>query len=529
MKKIWTYLVFAIMLISGLFFVPKLSENFDVMWERWILQGNIKEYAEAIGDTGKVAYYDGMGIEGIAGSIEKDHGISAYYLLTPILEMDGGDAHSQLMIWYGFTFLIFFMGTVFFYLIMQKLFKRRGFSMLMTLLYFTAPRMFIDGAYNNKDMVFLSLLVAVIYFGMRVIEERKWRTVIPFVVFSAMVCNTKILGFYFVGVIGLMWLIKILMEKKLSRREILWMAGTVGMMALLYVLITPAIWGNGFHLVAFFKYCLENAVSFRSSPTVLFEGVKYTNPENPLPWYYIPKLMLITLPIVSSVAFWIGLGRTVKDCAKKQPKLEIVMVILMMVAPLFTVIFKKPVLYNGWRHFYFLYGPLMIVAAYGADYVHERQGVKKNLAYGAIGVAVAINVGYIAVGGVANMAYFNVLAGRGNLQTQYELDYYNVTSKQAVNEFIKFEGSGEVYLTGEGFDRRIITDLLRSADEELKGKVKQVTMAEAKALTEQGEKVYYLSNPVFSAKDFSKAEKVYSYGYLGSEIINFYANFAEGD
>jgi glycosyltransferase involved in cell wall biosynthesis/Tfp pilus assembly protein PilF len=174
---------------------------------------------------------------------------------------------------------------------------------------------------------------------------------------------------------------------------------------------------------------------------LLYEGKKIMS--NEVPWYYIPKYILYTAPIVVLVGAAISLG-AVPFMAKHKKNLLVffVLVLFTVLFPVAYAIHKKSSLYDGWRHFLFIYPPLVVLASLGwIAFVNSRQ---KALSYATI---VLITVGLFSPlsFAVANhpfeSLYYNEIAGGlKNIYGKYETDYYMLGIRPATEWLIKNEG-----------------------------------------------------------------------------------------
>ncbi|MBQ3320945.1 glycosyltransferase family 39 protein, partial [Candidatus Saccharibacteria bacterium] len=464
----------------------------------------------------------------------RDHGIAPYYFFTPVLILKNKYPHIVSVLWHFYTYCLAFLGVVFFYLLLQYLFKNKKISILLTLLYYLTPRMFVDSLHNNKDIVFMALLVATIYFGVRFIKEKRFRWVFPFALFGALICNIKILGLFFVGVIGLGYIINLTIKKEWSTRNFLCGLTAAVSVFCLYLALTPAIWGDGhFALIEYVQYCLGNAVNFSANTAVMFEGVIHRHSDNPLPWYYIPKLILVTIPIIISVLFIISSVLIFIDLSKniKQKKFDFtnfvfLLVFVMFLVPFLFAVLSNPNLYNGWRHFYFLYSLMLIVGSY---LVFKLKDYKRTniTVITIICITLLSDVFCLFKYGMTNTAYYNILLGTNNLAGVYELDYYNVSSGEALKQFLasgKLEENedGLLYLYASGFGEVVINDMKTYISPSLSRRIVVLNNDTYEKYLEENKIVYNMSNPVYRYNDVSSYELVYSYKMFNSEVINFY-------
>ena len=537
MKKIlnkkYIILLFAILYLFGLFFLKDCNSNFDENLEQTILKRNLIEYSELFKIDRITNSFKEQGIAPISMDSEKDHGIAAYYAFTPLLKLKAISPSYLSIGWHVYTYTIFFVGFIFLYKLLNYLFKNKKVSTITSTLYFLSPRILIDSFNNNKDIVFMSLLIIMIYFATKFIKERRWRDAILFAFFAGFVCNIKILGIFFFGVFGLCYIFTLFYKKEINKTNILkGLLIAIGGL-LWFFILTPAMWGSGIDIIGYFKYCLDNSTNFRGHISVFFEGSWWGGNNDPIPWYYLPKLMVLTLPIITSVLFVLGIVLFIKNTItnfikKNKMGLEYLIVIGVLFSfafPFLVCVFKHPGIYNGWRHFYFLYGLMFIVIGYCVS-VLSKTKIKKILIL-TVGITLMVNTFYLFKYGVKNTAYYNILMNRKDIQENYELDYYNTTGKDSIREFLenakdlKYNSNNKIYLYGNGFNKASLTDVLVN-NVEYNDKFEVVTEDELDDLLEKGEPVYEKSILIYSELKGYKKELVYSYRIFESDICRFY-------
>ena len=97
---------------------------------------------------------------------------------------------------------------------------------------------------------------------------------------------------------------------------------------------------------------------------MLYDGKKILS--NQVPWYYIPRYIMYTAPLVVLIGFALGLISIPAFFRKNKNLLIFSLLVLFTIAfPVAYAIYKKSSLYDGWRHFLFIYPPLVVVALSG--------------------------------------------------------------------------------------------------------------------------------------------------------------------
>ena len=190
---------FAAVFLLGMFLAKDYGMPWDETTEFGIFAANIKEYARVLEgeDSTFVRWADEKDYPYISEYIEKDHGQSAYYPCTPWFIKYGyaDDMRSLSHAWHRYTFFVTFLGLLSLYAIIKLLLKDWKYGIVGVLMYWLSPRMFADGFYNNKDMVFASLLLMVAALGIYFIETRKIRYAVLLGIAAGFAANTRVIGF----------------------------------------------------------------------------------------------------------------------------------------------------------------------------------------------------------------------------------------------------------------------------------------------------------------------------------------------
>lgn len=440
-KKRWLVIAVLIaMFLFGCCFVRETGVYFDERSEQEILYMNILQYSDVFHINRISGVLRNRGIIPICESVERDHGIATHYLCAPILMLLEGRADLQSTAWHMYTYILFFMGVVYMYRLLGEVFQSKRTALAGAMILFFSPKIFGDGLYNNKDCVLLSMVIIMLFYGVCFIEKRDFRSAVLLGISAGFACNLKISGIYVLALIGAYYLICLTVKKQWNRRHFLVGVTAAGTAFLCYLILTPAIWGQGFQLIRFIQWNLSNVTKFsRIDGTVLFEGKMYRHSVNPLPWYYLPKIIVLTIPVYVSVmiaagaVLWGKYRRRWGTAGQFYP-----LFVLIPVIPLAVAMAGNPNIYNGWRHFYFVYGSMIVLSSYTVHYMIHVTKYKK-VSTAVLSLCIAIQVAGISENGSASAAYMNRLAG-GDAGGRYELDYYGVTAKRILMSLVDSYG-----------------------------------------------------------------------------------------
>jgi hypothetical protein len=169
-------------------------------------------------------------------------------------------------------------------------------------------------------------------------------------------------------------------------------------------------------------------------------------PVKGLPWHYLPTWIGITTPPFIAAFFLVGLGLAVRAFVRTSPfepaNRSILLFLLIAVVPIGLVIVFRPVLYDGWRHFYFVYPSLVAMAMFGVRELGSHPRLRR-WARGMALVGLAHCLFIVVAYHPHQQVYFNVLAPK-DLERQFELDYWGLSFRDGLTEVLRREPVGTV-------------------------------------------------------------------------------------
>lgn len=149
------------------------------------------------------------------------------------------------------------------------------------------------------------------------------------------------------------------------------------------------------------------------------------------PWYYLPKYMLITIPLAVFSGLILFLFY-MKKLFEGKHRLSYTFLIITTLFPVVYVILLKANLYGAWRHFQFIYPGLVILSAIGLIEFYSNLKFKKaRLALLILFTALLIHpVRFMAKSHPYYYLYYNQLVGGlKGAYGKYETDYYYHTMR----------------------------------------------------------------------------------------------------
>ena len=442
------------MLVYGLSNVQEYGRPTDETTEIWILKTNILEYARLFlpENSNFLAKIQKSAKIPISESGERDHGIAAYYLFSPFLYLFHNKNAELIYAWHTYTFLIWFAGIFSVYFLLKEIYKPPVISVIGVIMFFFIPRFFAEGHYNNKDNVFLVTVLAALLFAVRSMKRMKWQDVILFSAASGFLMNGKVIGIAIWGLIGCFTVIYLVLRRKFTKENTAKILTAVLLSLAFYYLLTPASWKRP---IALIRYCLDNAAHFsRWNNQILFRGNVIMPGTNGTPHSYLPIYFFITTPAyITALALLSGgtfIWRTIhtkgKNIISEDSSYFFLLMAVGFLVPFGYVLLnaRNMVLYNSWRHLYFLYAFFFPCSLYCLNFVQTEKGRQFSRKMTALRIAAILFVCSFLTctwDMISNRSheyvYFNRIARAITDVNDYEGDFWDLSVTTALREFSK--------------------------------------------------------------------------------------------
>ena len=197
-------------------------------------------------------------------------------------------------------------------------------------------------------------------------------------------------------------------------------------------IIHPASWSNP---VGWFIETLQYLSKHEWGGTVLFEG-KFISAKS-LPWNYLPKWLVITIPLIFQIAFFICLF-LVFYIYKKLTNIQQACVILVLLQVFFTpiiAIVKQSTMYDGMRQFMFMMPGIAAFSATSLAWIYQRISRTSVRIFAVVLIITLFSP--IVFDMVAlhpyEYIYFNrIFGGLANAHNQYETDYWGLSMREGM-------------------------------------------------------------------------------------------------
>lgn len=448
-KNKYVIALFLLFLIGLVMIVP-YGAYLDQDSEQKILYYNVVEYSNKLGINGPLSQMmKQQGVIPISESVDKDHGIAALYPIAWIYRIDQSSSYVANYVWHIYIYAICIIGYLCFFQFVKE-FYTKPVALISTTLAFLTPRFFADMHYNNKDVVLFAIVFMIVFWGYKTKEKLNYKDIFLFAFTGALATNFKIIGACIFGMVGLAALLSLIVEKRKPKEYLLKMIICILAYGIFYFLLTPACWQNP---LSFFEYVIDQSKHYRWYGNLLFNGKIITLPFSTFPRSYLPKMIIMTTPVLILLMSLVGgivLGYRFfvkrKDTRECSNVIFLIGSLLGIFIPLLYAILARTPIYNGWRHFYFTYAGFCILFSAAIDWILGKCHLKvkgRELSYFAFGLYAVVLLVSDVVFHPFQYCYYNVLC-RNNIENEYELDYWDMSVKQAFEYILDNNNNGIV-------------------------------------------------------------------------------------
>jgi len=453
-KHLPFYILFVAFLITGIFIYTDYGISWDEPVSRvdngiinynYITSGDYKSLIEGNekyhGPSFEIALVFAEKIFGLNGSIEIYH---MRHLLT---------------------FLLFAVSVLFFYRLCLTYYKTRWLAVIGSAFLILSPRIFADAFYNSKDLALLSFFIINIYTAVRLLERPTFGNALLNAFISALTIDVRILGVIIPAFTCLILLINWIRDKDQRRKITFSTILFVVSLAAFIILFWPVLWR---HPVDNFLYALAEMSHYHWGGSVLYMGksILATN----LPWHYLPVWILITTPLLYIFLFCVGLFLIVKKLVTNRTisvfdSLNIWIIII----PILMVVALNSVVYDGWRHVYFIFPSMLFIAIGGLEYLQYKLiKSREGLIYFQSGIIAycAYITGVMIYLHPYEHVYFNRFAGSSlkEIKQNYEVDYWGLSFIEGLKYIVHHDPSKHIQISY--IDATVLFNAYLLSDEE---------------------------------------------------------------
>jgi hypothetical protein len=415
--------------VIGLFIAPHYGINWD----------DTDQHQNGINNWNFITHTDRWTL---TASDDKYHGPAFELLLVAIEKsLHLTDMHDIYLVRHCCVFLFFCTVLIAFFLFCRSIFESPWAGLLGISMLLFSPRIFAESFYNPKDIVFMGAMIWAMYSLLVFSGSVSYRHALFHAFICAFAVDVRVIGILLIPV-SVALIAYYIYAGKLRGREVL---PRIVFFFIAFAVFMVCMWPIlTLHPAREFWLALKqmsNYVVWDSKN--IYMGGHY--PSDYTPWHYHWVWMLVTLPEAYIVLVLSGLflfvSRMIRHSfATPQKNAFLLISIFFFLFPLIARSLTQSIVYDAWRHVYFVYPFALILAVYGIQelsYVPKKVYYYFALSIAIIGMADALVM--IITMHPYEYVYFNHTANTlfKPIDQKFEMDYWGVSYKQGLEYLLK--------------------------------------------------------------------------------------------
>jgi hypothetical protein len=371
---------------------------------------------------------------------DRDYGVAFLMPLEALIYLIGPSDSRAYIFRHAFVFLFYFLGVIALYQTAKWRYRSIKMGLLAALIFTLSPRLFGESFFNDRDIVFMtSCAIATFTLIGFLLRNKPFFWICIHSLASAISVDIRIMGIIFplatIAILLIQYFKKSISIKILAYKLLGYLIITTS----LIVLFWPWLWG---HPIENLLSALTNMSKFRHIVPMNFMG-HIVNGDN-LPWYYIPVWISVTTPALYSALFIFGAVAIITRLAQANwqiyrncDELQDLIFLGFFISPIASVVLLNSVLYNGWRHLYFVYPSFVLIAVGGFYEINSRTTKIKWANFGLKLITLTsfcLTLSWSIIWHPYQYLYFNGLAGNWN--NNFEVDYWGVAYRSPLEKIV---------------------------------------------------------------------------------------------
>jgi hypothetical protein len=521
-RKIVTFIFFALILLIGIFIFRDYGFSADERIDYRTGLVNFKYLVQRFAPSALAGMPYLNELEDLANYQDRHYGVFFQMPASVIPHLLGyTDLRDIYFCRHLFTFLFFWAGLIAFYKVLKLRLQSRNFALLGTLMLFLSPRIFADSFFNSKDPVFLALVIASWYTLNHFRRNLNLKWAVLHAVACAAALDTRIMAMVLPG-LTFLWLAHEFFYARVNRIRVKTI--TYGLIYIVFlggftILFWPYLWEKPLdHFLEVF-HKLDRGWSF----DVLYWGNFI--PFNRLPWHYVPGWILVSTPViyllwclVGITSFFRRLLRSPMTFLHSENGKQDVSTFLIFLLPLMVVIATKAVLYDGWRHVFFIYPPLLYFSILGLRagwrWWQENQEKRRLRKTGWV-IMVLTFLGFVRTAWLMismhphQNVYFSFLPP-SYIEKSFDMDYWGLSYRKALEYILDHDERPLLLISTNVGSATNTIDLLRP---EQRARIKFVSTQEAE---------YFITEYRWHREPYPYWEDIYRVKVNGLRILSVF-------
>ncbi len=340
------------------------------------------------------------------------------------------------------------------YILCYRLFRNNVIACMGFLLFVFHPRIFAHSYINSKDIPFLSMFLVSLTLCQIAFDKNKTYWYLLLGIACGYTTSIRLPGIILVCIISFFLFVDIIhayYKKQNIRQPLLCFIIFIAATGLVLYGAFPTLWTSP---IRSFADAYNSMSHYRWESTVLLNGENI--PGTALPWYYLPIWFCITTPVLWLIAGFVAIFFIIIVFIRRPMKFllntrerNFIIYLACFILPMAAIIVLKSVVYDDWRHVYFIYPPFVLLLLYAVEKAYRSRGKKILLTAFALQF---ISVGYFMVRNHPNQqVYFNELVSHKPefLRYNYDMDYWGASFKQGLDYIVHARPEGPIRVSSE--------------------------------------------------------------------------------
>ena len=357
------------------------------------------------------------------------------------------------------NFILFFISSVFFYKLLLNRFINYNIALIGTLFFILSPRIYGNSFFNNKDLVFLSLVTITLYYCFKSLDKLSYKNLLIFSTLAALCTSHRILGFFIPISFFIFFLLSVLSNTK-NLKDLPSITFFFIFYVLFLILFWPLLWTDPFENFSLaFNYFSAIPLTIK----MLFDG-SYVGTDL-LPYNYIFIWVLITTPLLYVIFFLIGYVHMFKrfflkflnvreknfysDLWRGSKEKKDLFILFNITSIIVYFVSFNVSLYTGWRQIYFLNIFIIYISIYAFYRIDLKiKSLSKTKTHFGVVILYLIFVAYkmISYHPYQNI-YFNSMFNN-NAHKKFEVDYWGLSGRKFLEEILILEKNKKIITIG---------------------------------------------------------------------------------
>lgn len=386
----------------------------------------------------------------------RDHGAIFEFLLLIIEKIINiSDNRSIYLMRHIVTHLFFLLSAFYFYKLIFLNYSNKKIALLGFLLLVIHPTIYGHSFFNSKDVPFLSMFIICFYQFAIAFKNKKYHQFVFLGMFTGFLINIRIMGIMFAAFVVFFLLLDLFIYKKekgLIKKHIFLILLFISAVLITTIATWPLLWQNPLQN---FLWSFNNLSKYPWDGTMLFNG-EFIDHQT-MRWNYIPTWFCINTPILYLILGFCGLIlfvittlKAIKTFNLKGIDKNNLLYLFSFIAPVLVVIILHSVLYDTWRHLFYIYPAFIMLAIY---FINFYMNTKYKIVISTITVISITTVSYFIISNFPfHHVYFNqfVSLHKGEyIRKNYEIDYWGVSYNKALEYVLETDDSDTIRIAAD--------------------------------------------------------------------------------